>query len=190
MNVISQLKKYIKQLSNYMPIRNFFLKSFFWPIVMNIPLSAASHDTMITGRKQTEAKPVRHTSWKFANRDIHCVWMGLPQNSGDSSFKAAAHNLHKHTHEVGWTNLCQTNFGMTRKVSWASGLPIYWSCHTQAQTGRGVWFTSVWQYQILAGEFYHKYCCRQRLTTTAMISLFFQPKQHSYRKNIQTSLGH
>lgn len=39
------------------------------------------------------------------SRDIRPVWTGLHPESSDSSFKAAWHKLHKHTHRVGWTKL-------------------------------------------------------------------------------------
>lgn len=91
---------------------------------------------MISSTKQAEAKPVSHTSWIFPNTHIDCAWLGLHSDSGDSGLRATSNMLHKYTHEAGCLKykVLFDKKGLLR----ASGLPSYWICHTQAQTGRGV----------------------------------------------------
>lgn len=141
-----------------------------------IPLLAASHDTII-GRKQAEAKPISHTSWIFPNRESLCP-TGLTHRSGDSSFKGYITRYKKHTHEAGCLkhSVLFDRKGLLR----ASGLPHYWSRHTQAQTGQGVCLNvnkavqhTLFVMTCRASEFNRS--TAERLANSVMTKLFFQP---------------
>ena len=103
----------------------------------SIPFLAASHGTM---RKQAEPKPVSHThhthtSWIFPNRGTHSTRLSL--HCQVIPVLRLHHTLYKHTYKV--CCLRQKVLVNKKGLLRASGLPHHWGCHTQAQTGRGVW---------------------------------------------------
>lgn len=140
MNIISQLKKFIKLLSKY--FYGFLLSSCY-------EHSYQCGKTWLHDNRQKSDRGQacqayflrisRHTflfEWVYTQNQVIQV-SGL--------------------RDANYINTLMELFGpnyTTKKGSRASALPIYWSWHTQAQTGRGVWFRTIqntgwWVLQIL-----------------------------------------